>query len=63
MFEGLKILELGAGAAGPVATRYFADQGATVVRVESGVRPDFLRLLHFRPGDPHGLERRRRCSC
>ncbi len=55
LFEGLKILELGAGAAGPVATRYFADQGATVVRVESGVRPDFLRLLHFRPGDPHGL--------
>lgn len=55
IFAGLKILELGAGAAGPVATRYFADQGATVVRVESGVRPDFLRLLHFRPGDPHGL--------
>ena len=55
LFQGLKILELGAGAAGPVATRYFADQGATVVRVESGVRPDFLRLLHFRPGDPHGL--------
>jgi benzylsuccinate CoA-transferase BbsF subunit len=55
MFEGLKILELGAGAAGPVATRYFADQGATVVRVESSVRPDFLRLLHFKPGSPHGL--------
>lgn len=55
VFAGLKILELGAGAAGPVATRYFADQGATVVRVESSVRPDFLRLLHFRPGDPHGL--------
>jgi benzylsuccinate CoA-transferase BbsF subunit len=55
LFEGLRILELGAGAAGPVATRYFADQGATVVRVESSVRPDFLRLLHYRPGDPHGL--------
>jgi benzylsuccinate CoA-transferase BbsF subunit len=55
IFAGLKILELGAGAAGPVATRYFADQGATVVRVESAARPDFLRLLHFRPGDPHGL--------
>jgi benzylsuccinate CoA-transferase BbsF subunit len=55
MFEGLTILELGAGAAGPVATRYFADLGATVVRVESAARPDFLRLLHFKPGDPHGL--------
>ena len=45
MFAGLKILELGAGAAGPVATRYFADQGATVIKVESRQRPDFLRTL------------------
>jgi benzylsuccinate CoA-transferase BbsF subunit len=42
--EGLKVLEFGAGAAGPLATRYLADHGATVVRVESRVRPDFLRL-------------------
>jgi crotonobetainyl-CoA:carnitine CoA-transferase CaiB-like acyl-CoA transferase len=40
------VLELGAGAAGPVATRYFAEQGAHVIRIESGVRPDFLRILH-----------------
>src|SRR5208337_4660048 len=45
IFAGTKILELGAGAAGPVATRYFAEQGATVLRVESRERPDFLRLL------------------
>ena len=43
-FEGLKVLEFGAGAAGPLATRYFADHGATVIHVESSVRPDFLRL-------------------
>ena len=43
-FEGLNVLEFGAGAAGPLATRYFADHGATVIRVESTVRPDFLRL-------------------
>jgi len=42
--EGVKVLEFGAGAAGPLATRYLADHGATVVRVESRVRPDFLRL-------------------
>ena len=45
IFAGLKILEFGAGAAAPLATRYFADQGATVVKVESRQRPDFLRTL------------------
>ena len=44
VFDGLKVLELGAGAAGPVVTRYFGEQGAVVVRVESSRRPDFLRL-------------------
>ncbi len=56
IFAGLKILELGSGAAGPVATRYFADQGARVIRIESAKRPDFLRLLHLRPNEPHNLE-------
>jgi benzylsuccinate CoA-transferase BbsF subunit len=42
--DGVKVLEFGAGAAGPLATRYLADHGATVVRIESRVRPDFLRL-------------------
>jgi len=44
--QGLHILELGSGAAGPVATGYLAEQGATVIRIESAKRPDFLRLLH-----------------
>jgi benzylsuccinate CoA-transferase BbsF subunit len=56
VYAGLRILELGAGAAGPVATRYFAEQGATVIRVESSVRPDFLRLLHARPGEAVDLD-------
>ncbi|MGH2792883.1 MAG: CoA transferase [Actinomycetota bacterium] len=43
-FGGLKILEFGAGAAGPLSIRYFADHGATAVRIESRKRPDFLRL-------------------
>src|SRR5215475_9142978 len=42
-WAGTRILEFGAGAAGPIATRYFAEHGATVVRVESASRPDFLR--------------------
>jgi crotonobetainyl-CoA:carnitine CoA-transferase CaiB-like acyl-CoA transferase len=43
-WTGTRILEFGAGAAGPIATRYFAEHGATVVRVESASRPDFLRV-------------------
>jgi benzylsuccinate CoA-transferase BbsF subunit len=45
IFAGVRILEFGGGAAGPLATRYFAEYGADVVRVESARRPDFLRLL------------------
>ncbi len=59
IFRGVKLLELGAGAAGPVATRYFAEQGACVIRIESAKRPDFLRLLHLTPenrNDPNILE-------
>jgi benzylsuccinate CoA-transferase BbsF subunit len=40
---GTTIVEFGSGAAGPIAARYFADAGATVIRVESKTRPDFLR--------------------
>ena len=40
---GTVLLEFGSGAAGPIATRYFASLGATVVEIESTTRPDFLR--------------------
>ena len=56
LFEGLKLLEFGSGAAGPIATRYLADHGATVVRVESRVRPDFLRVYPPHVGDPKDLD-------
>lgn len=58
--EGLRVLELGSGAAGPVATGYLAQQGARVIRIESSRRPDFLRLLHVTAenrDDPDILER------
>jgi crotonobetainyl-CoA:carnitine CoA-transferase CaiB-like acyl-CoA transferase len=55
-FEGLHILELGAGAAGPVATRYFAEHGARVIRVESAQAPDFLRAIFMTKDSPFGLD-------
>jgi crotonobetainyl-CoA:carnitine CoA-transferase CaiB-like acyl-CoA transferase len=59
VYQGLRVLELGAGAAGPVATGYFAEHGAHVIRIESAARPDFLRLLHVTAAnrnDPDILE-------
>jgi benzylsuccinate CoA-transferase BbsF subunit len=55
-WAGINILEFGSGAAGPIATRYFAEHGATVLRVESKGRPDFLRVYALGPSNPHGLE-------
>jgi crotonobetainyl-CoA:carnitine CoA-transferase CaiB-like acyl-CoA transferase len=55
-WAGTHILEFGSGAAGPIAARYFVEQGATVVRVESVSRPDFLRVYALGPKNPHGLE-------
>jgi crotonobetainyl-CoA:carnitine CoA-transferase CaiB-like acyl-CoA transferase len=54
--SGLRVLELGSGAAGPVASRYFAEHGAEVIRIESSKRPDFLRSLWLTPDSPHGLD-------
>jgi benzylsuccinate CoA-transferase BbsF subunit len=56
VFDGLKVLELGSGAAGPVATRYLAEQGAHVVRVESAKRPDFLRVLFLTKDSKFGFD-------
>ena len=56
-WEGLKILEFGSGAAGPIATRYFVEHGAIALRIESKTRADFLRTMALAdPNNPHGLE-------
>jgi len=55
-WEGTRILEFGSGAAGPIASRYFAEHGATVIRVESRSRPEFLRGMAVAMRSPHGLE-------
>ena len=55
-WEGTRILELGSGAAGPIASRYFAEHGATVIRIESRSRPEFLRTMAVAMRSPFGLE-------
>ena len=56
--EGIKIVEFAAFAAGPAVGKHLADHGATVVHVESNVRPDGFRT-HYPPykDNVHGLNR------
>jgi crotonobetainyl-CoA:carnitine CoA-transferase CaiB-like acyl-CoA transferase len=55
-WEGTKILEFGSGAAGPIASRFFAEHGATVIRIESRSRPEFLRTMAVAMESPYGVE-------
>lgn len=55
--EGLKILDFSWVIAGPKATKYLANLGATVVRVESEQRIDFLRAYPPFPGGLAGINR------
>ena len=41
--DGLKVLEMGAFAAGPAVGKHLADHGAEVIRIESRARPDGFR--------------------
>jgi benzylsuccinate CoA-transferase BbsF subunit len=56
--KGVKIVEFAAFAAGPVVGKHLADHGATVVHIESKVRPDGFRT-HYPPykDNIHGLNR------
>ena len=52
-FDGLKVLDFCWVVIGPMTTRYFSDFGATVLRVESELRPDVIRHgLPFADGKP-----------
>lgn len=56
-FEGIKVLDFSWGLAGPLTTKYLADYGATVVRVESPLRPCGTRVSPpFKDGQP-GVDR------
>lgn len=55
--EGIKVADFTWIAAGPVTTKYLADHGATVVRVESTTKPDHSRgWPPFKDGEP-GINR------
>src|SRR5208282_4153591 len=42
--EGVHVLDFAWVGVGPITTKYFGDNGADVIRVESAARPDVLRI-------------------
>jgi benzylsuccinate CoA-transferase BbsF subunit len=57
VFDGLKVADFSWVGVGPITTKYLADHGATVVRVESATRPDVLRVIPPFKGGVPGLNR------
>lgn len=57
VFKGLKVADFTWVGVGPLITKYLADFGATVVRIESSLSPDTMRLsAPFKDGVP-GIDR------
>lgn len=57
VFHDVKVVDFTWAGAGPITTKYLADYGATVVRIESRSRPDMLRTTPpYRDGIP-GVDR------
>lgn len=55
--EGVKVADFTWVGVGPVTTKYLADHGATVVRVESTTRTDILRRLPPYKDEEPGVDR------
>ena len=45
IFEGLKVADFAWIGVGPIVSKAFADHGATIIHVESFLRPDLLRTI------------------
>lgn len=56
VFEGVKVAEFAWQLVGPLTSKYLADHGATVVKVESHNRPDTLRVVSPYAGNLSGVD-------
>ncbi|MDE2363613.1 MAG: CoA transferase [Hyphomicrobiales bacterium] len=57
VFDGLKVVDFTWAAAGPIITKQLADNGATVIKVESRRHPDSIRLGGPFIADKPGINR------
>jgi len=57
VFDGIKVADFSWVAVGPSSTRYLADHGATVVRIESHTRPETGRFMTPFAGNEPGINR------
>ncbi|MBA7571043.1 Succinyl-CoA:(R)-benzylsuccinate CoA-transferase subunit BbsF [subsurface metagenome] len=57
VFSGIKIVAFCWAVVGPLTMKYFADYGATVIRVESSKRPCTLRISAPYKDDKPGIDR------
>ena len=55
IFEDVKIADFTWAGVGPITTKYFADHGATVVRIESNTRLDLVRISGAFRDDIRGI--------
>jgi crotonobetainyl-CoA:carnitine CoA-transferase CaiB-like acyl-CoA transferase len=56
-FEGIRVVDFSWVGAGPIATRFLAEYGAEVIKIETKSRPEILRLTGpYKDGIP-GVER------
>jgi len=55
--QGVKIVDFSWVAAGPLTTRVLADFGATVIKIESSIRPDPLRFEYPFANNMPGINR------
>ncbi|GAG27297.1 unnamed protein product, partial [marine sediment metagenome] len=57
LFEGVKVADFGWVAEGPMVTKYLADYGAEVIRLEGRSRPEPMRALGPHKDNIVGLDR------
>jgi crotonobetainyl-CoA:carnitine CoA-transferase CaiB-like acyl-CoA transferase len=56
-FEGIRVADFAWVGVGPITSKYLADHGAEVIRIESSLRPEALRLAPPFLADEPGYDR------